>query len=77
MHTEASIDRPPLRLTSFPGVARDEGFVPIDYRLIRDAAINGVIPAHQRRGIWHFYAEDTRAIATALRLVRSTQTIAA
>jgi len=77
MNTEASIDRRPIRLTSLPAIIRDEGFIPIDYRLIRDAAVNGVIPAHQRRGIWHFFVEDIRAITTALRLVRTNQTVAA
>ena len=69
-------ERVPIRLTGSPGVLRAEGYTPVDYRLIRDAAINGRIPAHQRNSIWHFYREDTAAIAAALRLVR-TQTIAA
>jgi hypothetical protein len=59
-----------VRLTSLPGICRDEGYDPVDYRLIRDAAINGRIPAHQRNSIWHFYREDTAEIATALRLAR-------
>ncbi len=67
-----SLERSPIRLTSLPGAIRDKGFVPLDYRLLRDAAI----PAHQRRGIWHFYLEDTTAIAKALRLDR-TSTVAA
>lgn len=72
-----SIDeRVAVRLTSLPGICRDEGYEPIEYRLFRDAAINGRIQAHQRNSIWHFYREDTAAIAAALRLVR-TQTVAA
>jgi hypothetical protein len=51
-------DRVAIRLTSSPVFLREEGFVPIDYRLIRDAAVNGTIPAHQRNSIWHFYRDD-------------------
>jgi hypothetical protein len=53
-----------------------EGYIPVDYRLIRDAAINSRIPAHVRNSIWHFYREDIAEIAAALRLAR-TQTVAA
>jgi hypothetical protein len=69
-------DRIPIRLTGLSGVLRAEGYTPVDYLLMRDAAINGRIPAHQRNTIWHFYREDAAAIATGLRLAR-TQTVAA
>jgi hypothetical protein len=63
-------ERVAVRLTSLPGICRDEGYEPIEYRLFREHAINGRIVAHQRRGIWHFYREDIAAIAAALRLAR-------
>jgi hypothetical protein len=63
-------ERVAVRLTSLPGICRDEGYEPIEYRLFREHAINGRIVAHQRNRIWHFYVEDVGAIAAALRLER-------
>jgi hypothetical protein len=63
---------PPRRLTGLPAATIAAGYVPVDYRLFRDAAINGRIPAHQKSGYWMFYPEDLDKIAKALRLPRDT-----
>ena len=72
--SQSTKDRAPVRLTSAPVVIRANGFVPVDYRMIREAAINGMIPAHQRNGIWHFYPEDAGQIVKALKLPRLAKT---
>jgi hypothetical protein len=71
-----SDERIPLRLTLLPATLKAEGYTPIDYRLIREAAINGVFPAHQKSGNWQFFQDDVVGIATALRLMKR-QTAAA
>ena len=67
LHAE---ERAALRLTAAPVAIRGAGFQPLSYRDIREAAINGVIPAHQRNNIWHFFDRDVGAIAKALNLPR-------
>jgi hypothetical protein len=61
----------PIRLTGLPAALREEGFVPLDYRLLREAAANATIPAHQVNGMWHFLRRDTEEIARALKLTRA------
>jgi len=57
---------PANQLTKFPGEARARGVDCIPYRHLREQAVNGLIPAHQRNGIWHYYDRDTDAIIAAL-----------
>ncbi len=57
-----------IRLTGLPAALQEEGYITPDYRVMREAAVNGLFPAHQRRGIWHFHPADLPAIAAALRL---------
>lgn len=54
------------RLTKFPGEARARGVDCIPYRTLREQAVNGLIPAHQRNNIWHFYEDDVDRIIAAL-----------
>jgi hypothetical protein len=65
-----SIQKVAARLTSVPGALRAAGYSPPDYRGIRDKAVNGLFPAHQINGIWHFHGTDIEAIAGALGLER-------
>ena len=65
-----SDDRVPVRLTSLPAAIKAAGYQPVEYRLIRETAINAIIPAHQRQGIWHYYAEDAGEIVKVLKLPR-------
>jgi hypothetical protein len=74
MDASADDREPPIRLTALPALIRAAGFVPIDYRLIRDAAINQRIPAHQHNGFWMFQPKDLEEIARGLRLPRATGT---
>jgi hypothetical protein len=42
-------DRIAHRLTALPVALRGAGFEPVDYLMIRAAAVNGLILAHQRK----------------------------
>jgi hypothetical protein len=65
---QAVDDRVAIRLTQLPALLRAQGFTTVDYRVIRESAVNATIPVHQRNGLWQFYPEDAPAIAKALRL---------
>jgi hypothetical protein len=54
------------RLTSFPVAARARGAVCPIYRSLRDLAVDGKLPAHQRNGVWHYYEEDMDVMIAAL-----------
>ncbi len=58
------------RLTAVPTLLRDAGFQPPSYRHLRDAAVDGKIPARQINSIWHADPRDLHAIAMALELDR-------
>jgi hypothetical protein len=57
----------PRRLTSLPEDLRARGFEPQEYRYLREAAVNRVIPAHQINNIWHYLPDDLTDIENALR----------
>jgi hypothetical protein len=57
----------PKRLTRLSADLRARGFEPPDYRYLREAAVNGVIRAHQVNNIWHYDPEDLANIEKALR----------
>ena len=59
------------RLTSLPAAMRARGAddVPL-YTRLRERAISGVFPAHQRNNIWHFYQDDVDTIIAALAVDR-------
>jgi hypothetical protein len=56
------------RLSGLPARLRKRGFASPSGRILRDRAVDGVIPAHQVNYIWHYYEEDEDAIIAALRL---------
>jgi hypothetical protein len=55
------------RLTALPAAMRARGVddIPL-YPRLRERAISGLFPAHQRNNIWHYYEGDVDAIITAL-----------
>jgi hypothetical protein len=55
------------RLTSLPAAMRARGAddVPL-YPRLRERAISGLFPAHQRNNIWHFFEEDVDVIIAIL-----------
>jgi hypothetical protein len=60
------------RLTALPGHLRSEGYSkPPPYRVIREKAVDAVIPAHQQNGIWHYRPTHVATIAEALGLERT------
>jgi hypothetical protein len=61
----------PKRLTKLPADLLDRGFEPQDYRYLREAAVNRVIPAHQINNIWHYEPDDLPDIEKALRYAQS------
>jgi hypothetical protein len=67
----------PKRLTSLPGDLRARGFEPPEYRYLREAAVNRVIPAHQINNIWHYQPDDLTDIENALRQARAAAPVAA
>jgi hypothetical protein len=60
-------DRVERRLTALPVTIRQRGAddVPL-YAKLRERAISGVFPAHQRNNIWHFFEDDVDLIIAAL-----------
>jgi len=64
-------DRVLVRLTGLPVALRAQGYVPIEYRCMREKALNGAFPALQINSIWYFCPDDVAAIAAALRLPRA------
>jgi hypothetical protein len=57
-----------VRLTGLAARLRERGLASPSGRILRDRAVDGVIPAHQVNYIWHYYEEDEDAIIAALRL---------
>ena len=69
-------DRVAIRLTRLPALLRSQGYLPVDYRVIRESAVNDTIPVHQQNGMWRFYPEDVPAIAKSLRLIKHQPAVA-
>ena len=70
-------DRVAIRLTRLPALLRDQGYAMVDYRVVRENAVNATIPVHSRNGIWHFFPSDAEKIARALRLTKLPQRVIA
>jgi hypothetical protein len=69
--------RPWKPATSSPEDLRARGFEPPEYRYLREAAVNRVIPAHQINNIWHYQPDDLTDIENALRQARAAAPVAA
>jgi hypothetical protein len=65
------------RLSTTPTMLRANGWLPPDYRAIREAALNCRIPAYRVNNIWHYDYEDLDVIAAGLGLVRAQPSITA
>lgn len=60
------------RLSALHGELRSRGFVTdgLQPQALRNLAIQGKFPAHQRNFIWHFLEDDIEEIAAGLRLTK-------
>ena len=72
----ANDDRVAIRLTRLPALLHAQGYMTVDYRVIRESAVNDTIPVHQQNGMWRFFPEDVPAIAKALRLTKRQTAVA-
>jgi hypothetical protein len=61
----------PRLLTEVPTALRKRGFEPPPYRHIRDAAVDGKIPAFKINRVWHFMLSDLPKIERALTKMRA------
>jgi hypothetical protein len=65
---DMDVDVDEARLSLLPRQLRDEGYDVPTYRNLREAALDGIFDARQRRGLWYYQQSHSAEIARALGL---------